>query len=436
MTVPSNPIRGRYPIPAPDGYCPAELDSPNTFTANNTFSQNVTVTGDLTVVGDITGSLTIASGVEFEGGFTCDTDRFVVADVTGAMTSASTITSGTTGSNGGLTIKETTAGASVIVAGSNGELTLGDGAVVDGTLILNDYSNKEAFKVSGGNASLELGASGADSHGNLNVYEKVAGISCLKFDAADQILHVGGAVNNISGNLGGVISLTNDVNPAAETININGPTGAITATTVTTTGAVTVGDAATNTGVLTANGGVLHPTIDTAAGADPLAWAGWVALNGTTEVHINARRLYTITNPVVMISRRTMPIDVNAGHISVGTPVILGGDPITNITTAADPVLTFTTPDETVLLDNDWVLIRNLVSDNPADNAIVAALNGYHQVLHDGAPGAKTFKLTPAVSTAALAGVLSSGVIDYSYIPLVSTDAGDVGDNVNWFIVG
>jgi hypothetical protein len=51
--MPSTPIRGRYPIPSPDGYTPAELDYSNTFTQPNTFSDDVTVEGTLTPTGGL-----------------------------------------------------------------------------------------------------------------------------------------------------------------------------------------------------------------------------------------------------------------------------------------------------------------------------------------------------------------------------------------------
>lgn len=50
MTAPS---RGRYPIPSPDGYCPAEIDSPNAFTQPNTFLDDVTVEGTLVSTGGV-----------------------------------------------------------------------------------------------------------------------------------------------------------------------------------------------------------------------------------------------------------------------------------------------------------------------------------------------------------------------------------------------
>jgi hypothetical protein len=51
--MPSSPIRGRYPIPSPDGYTPAEVDYPNTFTQANTFSDDVTITGTTITTGGI-----------------------------------------------------------------------------------------------------------------------------------------------------------------------------------------------------------------------------------------------------------------------------------------------------------------------------------------------------------------------------------------------
>lgn len=53
MPTLSAPVRGRYPIPSPDGYCPAELESPNAFTQPNTFQDDLTVEGTLVPTGGL-----------------------------------------------------------------------------------------------------------------------------------------------------------------------------------------------------------------------------------------------------------------------------------------------------------------------------------------------------------------------------------------------
>jgi hypothetical protein len=240
MAVPSLPIRGRYPIPSPDGYCPAELDSQNAFTQNCTFAQDITVTGDLTVSGSIAGALTIAAGVEFEGGFTCDVDRFIVADVTGAMTCASTLESGhngaTGGSVGGLTINNgaNPGVATCTIPGATGLVTSGANGVPGGVTIKDGAATaKNAIVVDGNTSALTLGVLDGSDDGQLHVKHGGAvgaggGLDMLGLDALDQVLHLGSPVGTAIAALGGVISITDDANPSLESVKLDGPAAAIT----------------------------------------------------------------------------------------------------------------------------------------------------------------------------------------------------------------